>query len=172
MSAPARLDADPAPLDARLVALFEHIAQTRMAGVPVVNDALGVALRGWRDFGPYALGMLVTPWFMNLVAFPQGEAPRGTRVGDKAHLALPSGAYEAIWAYEEAVGGYWTVSLFSPMFEFDSMEAAMATADAALEEIMAEPEPAPAPAPEKRAVPVSRRALFRLGGAAEMTDKA
>lgn len=150
------------PWPARVEAVFAEIAQTRMTGVPVVNDALGVAMRGACAHDGWRLGVLITPWFMNVMAFgPEDEAP--ARVGEKRPVALPSGAYEAIRGHEEALGFYWAISLFSPMFEFATMEAAIATADAAMAEIMAEPEPESAPEPQPEPKPaLSRRALFRL----------
>lgn len=150
------LDAQAALIEAT----FAHIAATRMAGIPVLNPALGVALRGFQDHGAYRLGVLVTPWFMNLMAFARGEeAP--ARVGAKIMLALPSGAYEAVRGHEDALGAYWSVSLFSPMGDFADMETALATADAALIEVLAAPQPQPAPEPEPQPA-VSRRALFGL----------
>ena len=146
-------------LGARIEAVFAEIARTRMQGVPVLHPGLGVAMRGLQAHGEGRIGVLVTPWFMNLLVFPATDP--ASRVGEKRVLALPSGGYEAIWAHEEALGGYWAVSLFSPMFEFADMEAAIATADAALAEILTAPapppEPAPAPSLQK---PLSRRALF------------
>lgn len=161
--------ASPA-LAAAITARFADIAATRMAGIPVVNPALGVALQGWQRTGDMLAGVLVTPWFMNFIAFAAGDAPQpANRVGDKTMLALPAGAFEAIRAHDEVLGGYWTVSLFSPMFEFADMETACATADAALAEMLTAPEPVAPPPPSlppqvKR--PVSRRDLFRLGDAA------
>lgn len=153
---------DIAAQAAQIEATFAHIAVTRMAGVPVLNPALGVALRGFQAHGAHHLGVLVTPWFMNLIAFATAEeAP--TRVGDKTMLVLPSGAYEAIRGHEAALGAYWAVSLFSPMGDFADMDTAIATADAALAEFLAAPEPAPAPAPKPQPS-VSRRALFGLRG--------
>jgi [NiFe] hydrogenase assembly HybE family chaperone len=145
------------PWAPQVEAVFADIAQTRMAGVPVMNDALGVAMRGACERDGWRIGVLVTPWFMNVMAFATiEEAP--ARVGEKRHIALPSGAYEAIQGHEQALGFYWSISLFSPMFEFATMEAAIATADAAMAEIMAAPEPVePEPKPA-----LSRRALFRM----------
>lgn len=160
---------DPA-LAARVEATFAMIASTRMAGVPVMNPALGVAMRGMCRHGGHDMGVLVTPWFMNLMAFPV-EAGSPGRVGEKASLALPSGAYEAIRGHEDELGSYWAVSLFSPMEQFADMDAALATADAAMAELMTAPEPEPAPEkvePQPKAQPaMSRRGLFRLARAAE-----
>lgn len=145
------------PWASQVEAVFATIAQTRMAGVPVINPALGVAMCGAGERDGWRVGVLITPWFMNVLAFgPEDEAP--ARVGEKRHIALPSGAYEAIRGHEEALGFYWAISLFSPMFEFETMEAAIATADAAMAEIMTAP---PAPEPEPKPA-LSRRALFRL----------
>jgi [NiFe] hydrogenase assembly HybE family chaperone len=151
-------------LEAGILAAFTHIARVRMAGIPLLNPALDVAMRGLQSHEPWQLGILVTPWFMNLLAFPAEAETR--RVGTKMPLALPSGSYEAIWSHEEALGGYWAVSLFSPMDDFADMATAIATADAALAEIMTMPEPEPAPAPKPQPA-VSRRALFRLGDEAQ-----
>ncbi|MEA1648455.1 [NiFe]-hydrogenase assembly chaperone HybE [Nitrospirillum sp. BR 11164] len=173
---------DALALSTRIEAAFARIAVTRMAGVPVMNPALSVALRGLHRHCGHWVGVLVTPWFMNLLLVPVAdEAPR--RVGEKAALALPSGSYEAIWGREDELGGYWSCSLFSPMFDFVDQETAIATADAALMEIMAMPEAgtgddpgddgmamiwagnpsAPPPARPEPSPPLSRRALFRLG---------
>jgi [NiFe] hydrogenase assembly HybE family chaperone len=155
---PVSVPPDDTPLAARVEAVFRVIAATRMAGVPVLNPALDVAMRGLCRHGAHDLGVLVTPWFMNLMAFGiDAEFP--VRVGEKMDLALPSGAYEAIRGHEAELGGYWMVSLFSPMDDFESMEAAIATADAAMAEIMTPPEAEPETPPPAPAI--SRRGLFR-----------
>ena len=63
---------------AGLEAVFRRIATTRMRGVPVLNPALSVQaigfgpdpLRTAPDAAPTMLGVLVTPWFMNLLRLP------------------------------------------------------------------------------------------------------
>lgn len=126
----------------RIETVFRHIAQTRMEGVPVVNPKLGVSMRGLRRFGEHHAGVLVTPWFMNLLFFPMEQPDEPRRVGSKSDIALPSGIYDAIWSHEEALGGYWSVSLFSPMAEFDEMDVAVETADATLDLLFSVPEEA------------------------------
>ena len=61
---------------ARLEAVFRDIAATRMEGVPLLHASLQVQAV---DFAPepegdFALGVLVTPWFMNLMRLPLGAA--------------------------------------------------------------------------------------------------
>ncbi|MEA1672088.1 [NiFe]-hydrogenase assembly chaperone HybE [Nitrospirillum sp. BR 11163] len=169
---------DASALSARIEATFVRIAETRMVGVPVMNPALAVAMRGLHRHGGHWVGVLVTPWFMNLLLLPVADHG-ARRVGEKAALALPSGGYEGIWGHEDELGGYWSCSLFSPMFDFADQETAAATADAALTEIMAVPgtdadddgmamiwagNPGPSdPVRAEPAAPPTRRALFGLG---------
>jgi len=64
---------------ADLVARFDDIARTRMVGVPLLNPALQVEAVGFTlqaegegelAGAGVAVGILVTPWFMNLVRLP------------------------------------------------------------------------------------------------------
>ena len=53
-----------------LVELYRHIAGTRMDGVPILHAGLSVRAIGFERVGSGALGILLTPWFMNLVWLP------------------------------------------------------------------------------------------------------
>lgn len=120
--------------------VFSHIAETRMDGVPILNPALGVAMSEMKRFDAYHTGILVTPWFMNLLLFPMETPATPMRVGLKRNIALPSGMYEAVWSHEDALGGYWSISLFSPMFEFEEMEIALETARLSMELMFSAPD--------------------------------
>lgn len=150
----------------RLEATFRHIAATRMAGMAMVNPALAVEAVGFRALGQDWVGVLITPWSMNLLCLPGPdtewkEAPSGT----KKELELPSGAYEFLTAHEDALGPYLTSSLFSPMFDFADMDQARAVATAALSEVFTSQAPE-MPAPPlpglttKLEQPVSRRGFL------------
>ncbi len=52
--------------------------------------------------------------------------------GTKLTRQFPAGAFEFIRASEDGIGPYQMCSLFSPVLEFESQEAALATADASL----------------------------------------
>lgn len=146
----------------RLAVAFREIAATRMAGVALCNPRLQVAAVGFRtapataagsDVGGGAmLGVLVTPWFMNLVWLTgAGEAPLAvgaTRVRTVGAVALPF-----IGAHEAAVGAYEACSLYSPMEAFADQAAAIATARAVMDELG---RPAPLAAPQQP----SRRAFL------------
>lgn len=154
-SAPAR----------RLEAAFHQIAVTHMAGVPILNPQLRVEAVGFREWRGHNLGVLITPWFMNLICLP--SAPGGGEKlasGSKQDMTLPSGEYEFLTAWEESLGPYLTSSLFSPMFEFPDQDLARKVALAVLREIFTPAQAGGAAAPErfsgKREAPTSRRAFL------------
>ncbi len=62
MSEPLPDAGDPS---ARLVAAFEAAA-VRMRGLPIVNPALAVEAVGFAPWEGHWLGVMVTPWFINL----------------------------------------------------------------------------------------------------------
>lgn len=145
-----------------LEATFAHIQQTRMEGVPVINNKLSVKAIGFHEWNNNQLGILITPWFMNLMLFPQATKATGTtqatamtdgydgeqsnhQEGDNKHVnkvgsiqphAFPSGIYDFVVAYEDDIGHYQSCSLFSPMFEFEDQPSAELTAKEALAAIM------------------------------------
>lgn len=120
----------------RLEAAFRHIADTRMAGMAMTNASLGVEAVGFRPWNGDRIGVLITPWAMNLVCLPGGERPWGASPGGTPiEVELPSGTYEFFTANAEHLGPYLSSSLFSPMFEFADMEQARQVAEAVLEEI-------------------------------------
>lgn len=148
-----------------LEAVFRRIAATRMAGIGLLNPALDVEAVGFRPWHGGWVGVLITPWFMNLICLPGPEAAwEELSSGSKKDVELPSGSYEFLAADEEELGPYLTSSLFSPMFEFPDMDRARAVAAASLEEIFTPAPPAPAPPPvgltAKLEQPVSRRGFF------------
>ncbi|MFN9032001.1 MAG: [NiFe]-hydrogenase assembly chaperone HybE [Betaproteobacteria bacterium] len=123
---------------ARLTRAFAEIANTRMADVPFCNSALQVESVGFRSWDGRWLGVLITPWCMNLMLLPQDPAAwRHVRYGDSQGYALPAGVFEFISAREPLVGDYQSCSLFSPMFEFGDQEGARLTALAALDALFA-----------------------------------
>ena len=131
---------------ADLVALFAAIERTRMAGVPVLNPALRVEAVGFDivagDEGDAAagLGILITPWFMNLVRLPL-QRDDDAAVGRTQMHQLNGRALEFLGAHEPAFGAFAACSLFSPVFEFSDQASARATALAVLTQLRAEPAP-------------------------------
>lgn len=121
---------DPA---AALETRFSHIHRQQMQDMPMVNPALQVEAVGFRPWNGHWLGVLITPWFMNLMLLPRMPAawqPIGER--ESRHYVFPAGVFEFIGARDAALGDYQACSLFSPMFEFATQAGAHDTAVAAL----------------------------------------
>ena len=143
---------------AALAARFDEILRTRMAGLPMLNPALRVEAVGFEllppDAGdaasPTALGILLTPWFMNLVLLPVQPVDGTSAVGRARMLRLQGRALAFIGAHEPAVGAFAACSLFSPVFEFARQADALAMAQAVLAELR------PAPRPARRAFLLGR----------------
>lgn len=110
---------------------FNSVAQ-RMADLPMFNAALEVACVEFQSYAEREIGVLVTPWCMNLTLLPAESdswADWGEeRIGSKQMIALPSGQYEGIFGWSESTGGFMSCSLFSPMFEFTEQAVAIETA--------------------------------------------
>lgn len=122
--------ADPA---ARVTALFTAIANTRMAGLPIVNPALRVEAVNFMPWENGWLGVLVTPWCMNLLWIPTREEPPLGQPGTKVSLCFPAITCEFVVCQEAELGTYLSCSLFSPMAAFANQEDARFTATAVLQ---------------------------------------
>jgi [NiFe] hydrogenase assembly HybE family chaperone len=69
---------------ADLVARYQAIYEERMRDLPIVNPKLAVEAVGFDQWEEKDLGILITPWFMNLVLLPDSDRlvdlPQGDRV--------------------------------------------------------------------------------------------
>ena len=168
-SAPDSAGAEPmVSRVAALVAAYRRVAERDMADVPICNAALSVEAVGFRPQGTGWIGCVIAPWFLNAVLIPRAPAEwAGLRDGDKAEIALPSGAYRFTAARVGALGTLLVIPLVSAMNVFTDQPEARAAAALALDQLMRAPEPAPpdptpARAPSKDSAPaLSRRSLFR-----------
>ena len=135
-----------------LEAVFNDILSTRMRDMPVLNPALAVRALGFNRYNANWPGVLITPWFMNLLLLPGAESNWVTQVpGAKFEQIFPYGSFEFTVADEAQLGRYAQCSLFSPMFQFAEQAAALAAAESALQALLTGPAP--------RAI--SRRDLLR-----------
>lgn len=125
-----------------LEACFRHIAATRMAGLPVLHPRLRVQAIGFAEAADdLALGVLLTPWFMNLVRLPlQPAAAAGLPApGRSAELAV--GGWRLLFhgQHEPAIGPFAAASLVSPLHALADQAAAVAMAEAVLEQLRPRP---------------------------------
>jgi len=121
---------DPSP---RLNAAFREVAK-RMEGLGFTNPALEVGAVAFEPWDAHWLGVMVTPWFMNLVLLPRDRSLWQTLpVRAKRKLQFPAGVYEFIGADDPLIGEHQTCSLFSPMQDFEDHAAARMVARLARE---------------------------------------
>ncbi|MEF3365169.1 [NiFe]-hydrogenase assembly chaperone HybE [Methylocystis sp. 9N] len=157
---------DPPREEAAVLAgaqLADHYRRVHeaMRDLPICNPRLDVAAIGFRPYGDHALGVILTPWFMNLMICAAGSdelAPRP--VGETAYWPLPAGRVGFIVGRLEGFGRVDSCSLFSPMDDFVDDAAARAVAVAALNELF---NPAPEEARDavaKRSAMMDRRSLI------------
>lgn len=150
----------------RLEAAFEEIARTRMAGLPFLNPALRVEAMGFHEREGQWMGILVTPWSINVVLLPgAGPWPR-LAAGAERFVDLPAGRFRFIAGEDAAIGEYHACSLFSPALEFADHETARAAATAALEALL---DPATGAGPVPPASRMNRRDFLR-GARTEADD--
>ena len=124
-----------------LVAAFERIAATRMAGLPLCNPALRVAAVAFRPLGPGTeVGVLVTPWALNLVILSSARDASLRLAPDcRRTWRFPSGEYDFFGGEEAECGAFQFCSLFSPAFEFRDQANAVGVAEVIVTELFAAP---------------------------------
>jgi len=119
----------------RLVTDFTEVWHSTMRDVPLVNKALRVEAVGFRAHEGQIIGVLVSPWFMNVIVLPDGQDWSGLTAGEKEVISFPSGDYEFLHNTREMIGGYKACSLFSPMGEFTRQKDAVDVAEAVMQAI-------------------------------------
>jgi [NiFe] hydrogenase assembly HybE family chaperone len=155
---------------ARLTAAFRKVA-ARMQGLALVNPALEVEAVGFAPWERHWLGVMVTPWFMNLTLLPRDPvAWYPLAQGSKRRYAFPAGTYEFVGANDPAIGDFQVCSLFASLLEFDDQATARLVAALAREALFdpanAEAPAAGSPGPlarlqEQFDAPVSKRDFLR-----------
>lgn len=134
---PSESPVSPTLQGEELAAHFRDIADTRMRGLPFLNPRLDVEAVGFavqvagEDATSGVLGILITPWFMNLMWLAPALSAPLAQGASREHF-FGGQRLTFIGAVDEAFGAYQSCSLFSPMFEFADQAAARATAEQVL----------------------------------------
>jgi len=139
-------DPDPAAWGERLAGAYREIGDRAMRDLPIFNDALCVEAVGFRKLDGRIVGILVTPWFMNVVMDAHDRALEHSPMqGSSLRFRFPAGDIDLAVSEIASAGRIASSSLFSPMFEFADMNAARATAEAAFAALMRPADDAEAP---------------------------
>jgi [NiFe] hydrogenase assembly HybE family chaperone len=119
---------DPSP---RLVNAFRAV-EIRMVGLSFVNPALAVEAVGFAPWQGHWLGVMLTPWFMNLTLAPRDVSVwQSLKQGGKRYYRFPAGDYDFIGAQDDLAGEYQLCSLFSPVLQFENQQTARLVAQLA-----------------------------------------
>lgn len=121
----------------RLVAGYCSIERQRMRGLPICNADLQVEAVGFRSRGGRRLcGVLITPWFMNLVLLPVVSEEWCTAAsGSKINCRFPAGEYEFTLSVSEDIDTHLTTPLFSTVQDFPDQDTARRVAEEVLERL-------------------------------------
>jgi [NiFe] hydrogenase assembly HybE family chaperone len=122
----------------RLIEAYRHINEQSMQGLPIVNPQLEVDAVGFTVWRGRLLGIIITPWFMNLTLLPieQEEDWSNLKPGNKRTWELPSGNYEFIVSPIEGVGVHQSLSLFTTVTDFPDHQVARAVAQAIMDKLL------------------------------------
>ncbi len=133
---------DPQAVAGILEQTFERIHREEMQGIPILNPAIRVQALGVQEYQGRILGVLITPWLMNLVMLPrEGEDWSGMELGHRQPHKFPSKTYKFMVNEIDGIGPCQTHSLYSPMREFAGHEQAASVAQAFLDTLMVETQP-------------------------------
>lgn len=113
-----------------LVDVHRRISEERMRGLPIFNERLDVEAVGFRPVDGRHLGIMISPWFINLVLLPGAEDDWSeVRVGSACIWEFPAGEYEFHAAELPGVGRHYTAALFSTVADFPDQATARAVAE-------------------------------------------
>ncbi|HOV03207.1 MAG TPA: [NiFe]-hydrogenase assembly chaperone HybE [Hyphomicrobiales bacterium] len=139
---PSREDLRTATLERKvgvLVRRFRIIAEG-MRDLPLCNPAIAVEAVDFRIHDGEGVGVLITPWFMNVVLLPLDDQPfEMAAMGRKRLVEMPAGPREFLVGGDEVTGLFAAHSLHSPILDVSSHDAAVAVARSALDKLMTPP---------------------------------
>jgi [NiFe] hydrogenase assembly HybE family chaperone len=128
-------------LTRRIEETFSRIHEEQMQGLPLLNNLLKVTTVGFQHYQGRGVGIIITPWMMNLVMFPAENEDWGDmQLGHKQPHRFPANQYKFMLNEIEGIGRCQTHSLYSPMHEFVNQEHAEAAARSFMQTLMVEVE--------------------------------
>ena len=156
MVPPTNLDSSAHPRVLELVGHFQSIA-AQMRELPIYNDGVPVVAHGFCGFGDNELiGVLLTPWFMNVMLLPcRFTALNMAEIGKRQNVDLPAGPRIFIVGGDQVIGRHRAHSLHSPVLQFRLPGQAEAEAKRAFAALMQAP-----PASPQASGAIDRRTLF------------
>ncbi len=114
----------------KLKQYYQGVYDSTMKDIPICNHHLSIDVLHWQTYGESGqLGVLITPWFISLVMQPaENVLTDDLKIGHVVEQSFPSGKYEFLVNYQEALGFYLTCALISETKLIVSHEVACALA--------------------------------------------
>ncbi len=155
---------DPQTVSEIIEHTFEKIRIENMQDIPILNARIHVQALGFQEYQGRIVGVIITPWLMNLILIPADEDNWvELSLGQKQTHKFPSGEYKFLVNELDNIGFCQTHSLFSPMNNFVSQEQAVVAAENFLNNLFVVPEP-------NSANPVDEELLGRIRRGEETPD--
>ena len=124
---------NPSPL---LEKTFRQIQQEHMLGLPILNPYLDVEAVGFVQFQGLWLGILITPWFMNLMLLSGTERCPALAEGKHQSWQFPGGTLKFDGGFDAKLGSYQACSFFAVMGKFTNQNEARSAAQAVLKGLL------------------------------------
>ncbi|MEH6627513.1 MAG: [NiFe]-hydrogenase assembly chaperone HybE [Motiliproteus sp.] len=112
--------------------IYTTIYREQMHDVPVVNPAIQIEAIGFSEWEGHWLGILLTPWFMNVLVIQKAGSPwpeLEMGKGKELMISFPQGEYKFSAREEKGIGSYLSCSLASPVNDWKSHPEAKRTAE-------------------------------------------
>jgi [NiFe] hydrogenase assembly HybE family chaperone len=102
----------------RLVDYYRAVYEERFRDLPIVNKALQVEAVGFRELAEHEFGVLMTPWFMNLVLLPGTGRWNDRPQGSICTVELPGGKVDFTVSHDEVIGTTLSAAMFGTVTDF------------------------------------------------------
>ncbi len=123
----------------KLETCFNHILIENMQGINILNHELEVEAIEFTKWNGRLMGMMVTPWFVNLIMLPNEKDNWHTlELGDKQTYNFPSKDLDMMVNEIEGFGYCRTYSLYSPCKDLPNQESARIAAAMFLRDLLDE----------------------------------
>ncbi len=120
-----------------LLNAYRGICEQHMQGLPIFNPHLEVEAVGFTQWEGRLLGVLITPWFMNLVLLPRDQDDWSQLAsGTSETWELPAGEYEFTVNPDKATGIHQSLALFTSVTDFPDQQTARAVAQEIMDRIL------------------------------------
>ncbi|MCW8844519.1 MAG: [NiFe]-hydrogenase assembly chaperone HybE [Gammaproteobacteria bacterium] len=114
----------------RLVTAYRDLVQPRMRLLPMYNPELKVEAVSFKIHEGRPCGVLLTPWFMNLVLLPaEHDEWSGMAPGENLRVTFPAGDYLCMLSMPEGIPPHLSLPLFNSVEGFVDQDTACRVAE-------------------------------------------